>query len=322
MSADTDLDAARKLAMDQLSDEERAALEEDELSPEERAALKDIAGGDDDEDDEDGDGDEDGGDTSGSGEPGGIPGSKPPPLANKEEPAPHASDADTEDEPEPFKPQFKVELPEDLDDQIAALNTKEAELAQQMKDGDIEVADFLAQQKTIGKDLAKLEGLRDQAATFDEMNRQTLEQEWNWHVEKFFRKTKREEGIDYRDDKEKGGDFDLFVKTLAAKPENQDKPFDWYLTEAHKRTKALHGIADKTKADDTPKPADKDAKPGKRTPPVKNLPATLANVAGGDGPGDVGDNEFADLDKLDGLEYETALASLSKEQRQRYLQAA
>lgn len=315
MSAE--LDASRQAVLDQLSPEERAALEEDELSPEDRAAVAAIAGDGEDSDDEDGE-DEEGED---SGDDAGVTDKAAAPAVKEtqEEPATKGSGED-EDDPAPFKPQFKVDLPDDLDDQIAALNTKEAGLAQQMKDGDIELAEFLTQQKEIAKGLAKLEGLRDQAATFEEMNRQTLEQEWNWHVEKFFRKAKRDEGIDYREDKEKGGDFDLFVKTLAAKPENQDKPFDWYLTEAHKRTKALHGIGEKESTAQASK--DRDGKPAKRTPPVKNLPATLANVAGGDGPGDVGDNEFADLDKLDGLEFETALASMTKEQRERYLQAA
>lgn len=323
MSAE--LDADRKAVLDQLSPEERAALEEDDLSPEDRAAVAKIAGADDESDDGD-DGDDDGDDdatdtrAAGKGEEGDDKGGKPDVKAT-DAAIPDGDGVDDDDAPAPFKPQFKVELPDDLDDQIAALNTQESDLAKQMKDGEIELAEFLEKQRDISKQVAKLESKRDQAQAFEEMNRQTLEQEWNWTVEKFFRKIRRDEGIDYRADKEKGGDFDLFVKTLASKPENQDKPFDWYLNEAHKRTKALHGIASKQAAAD-PAPRDKDGKPAKRTPPVKDLPATLANVPGGDGPGDVGDNEFADLDKLEGLEYETALASMSKEQRDRYLQAA
>ena len=310
MSAVTDAD--RKAVMDQLSPEEQAALNED-MSQEEQDALKAIAGDEDGEDDDDGDEDGQASDAAKA---------VAAPAATKSgEPAPVAAAVEDEDEAAPFKPRYQVELPADLDDQLAALATQEAELAQKMKDGEIEVAEFLVQQKTVAKQIATLEGKRDQAATFEEMNRQTAEQEWEWHVERFVAQVKKKEGIDYFSDKEKGPDFDNFIKVLAAKPENQGKDFQWYLTEAHKRVKVLYGIDDKPKATD-PAPVKKDGKPAARKPSVANLPATLANVPGGDGPGDVGGDEFADLDKLDGLEYETALAAMSKAQRDRYLQAA
>lgn len=321
MSTDAELDAARKLAMEQLTDEERAAMADD-LSDDEKAALKAIAGDDDDDKSDDGDdgGDDDGDDVAaaGSGEPGGVPGAVPAPLANKTDPAPHASDATTEDEiaPLPFKPQFKLDLPPDLDDQITALSAKESELAKQMKDGEIDVAEFLAQQNTVARERAALEAKRDQAATFEEMNRQTAEQEWHWTVAQFKARVKRAEGIDYAGNAEQDADLDTFVKAIASKPENADKDFSFFLTEAHKRVKALHGIgaAPAAKEDPPPKP--------RKAANAAAVPVTLASVPGGDGPGDVGNDEFAALDKLDGLEYETALARMTKEQRDRYLQSA
>lgn len=182
------------------------------------------------------------------------------------------------------------------------------------------MTEFLAQQRTVAKEIAKLESTRERAATFEEINAQSATQEWNWTVAQFLRKVKKNEGIDYAPDSVMGGDFDTFVKAVAARPENADKDFAFFLTEAHKRVKALHGIADKTvKPEAKPKPGDK---PAARKPGVKNLPADLAHVPGGDGPGDVGDDEYAALDKLEGLEYETALAAMPKAARERYLQAA
>lgn len=322
MSAETDLDEARKLAMAQLSDEERAALEEDELSPEERAALTAIAGdaGEDaDEDGEGDDGDDDAADTKAAGK-GDEADDKDEKLDVKAGEA-DAALTDDDDAPPPFKPHYRVEIPADLDEQLATLATKEAELAEQMKAGEIDMTEFLAQQRTVAKEIAKLESTRERAATFEEMNAQAAAQEWNWTVAQFLRKVKKNEGIDYTPDSALGGDFDTFVKAIAARPENADKDFTFFLTEAHKRVKALHGIADKTV---TPPKGDKgaDGKPAARKPGVKNLPADLAHVPGGDGPGDVGDDEYAALDKLEGLEYETALAAMPKAARERYLQAA
>ncbi len=298
----TELDADRKAVLSQLSPEEQAALAEDDLSEDDRAAVAAIADGDDDEDD---DGDDDDSEESGAAESAAAPAAEPA-----------AEEVADEDEPAPFKPQFRVDLPPDLDDQIAALASQESDLAQQMKDGDIELAEFLAQQKEISKQVAKLESKREQAAIFEEMNRQTAEQEWSNAVTTFILKAKKSEGVDYRGDADLGSDFDNFVKVLASKPENANKDFNFFLTEAHKRVKALHGIAGKAE----PK-AETKADPKKRTPPVEGLPKTLAQVPGGDGPGDV-DGEFADLDKMDGMDYELALAKMSKEQRERYLQAA
>ena len=40
---------------------------------------------------------------------------------------------------------------------------------------------------------------------------------------------------DYRKDAAKAEDLDGFVRMLANKQENADKPMDWFLAEAHKR---------------------------------------------------------------------------------------
>ena len=56
----------------------------------------------------------------------------------------------------------------------------------------------------------------------------------------------------------------------------------------------------------------------KRKPPVDAAPKTLAQVPGSDGPGDVG-SEFADIEALDGMEYEDAIARMSPAQREKFL---
>ena len=145
-----------------------------------------------------------------------------------------------------------------------------------------------------------------------EMGEQTAEASWQDTINSFMAKTKKDEGIDYRKDKAKEKDLDIFVKVLAAEDENADKPMAWFLSEAHRMVRAKHGIA-------APAPTT----PGKtkRTPPVGQIPKTLAGVPGTDGPGDIGGDESQELDRLEGMELEDAVARLSPAARAKYLSA-
>jgi hypothetical protein len=150
------------------------------------------------------------------------------------------------------------------------------------------------------------------------MTEQTAEQEWQDTINRFMTGTAKAEGIDYRKDTKKQKDLDIFVKVLAGEDENADKPMAWFLSTAHSMVKAKHGIA--TVAPTTP--AVDPNKPVKRAAPKDLIPSTLAMVPGSDGPGDVGEDEFADVDRLEGLELERAIAKMSDDQRKRYLEAA
>lgn len=333
-------DAAREAALATLTPEERAAVEDDELDPNQRAALEEIAGEDDGEGDDDasddaaeeGDADEKADDAKKEAKEEKPAKKEAGKEGDKDESAEDAGEADDEDaEPAGAKPRvsLRADLPEDFDDKVKALDAQETELSTKFKAGDIDAEEFIAESKRISKEHGALDALRIKAEMAKEINEQSTEQEWAWTVSKFLRQVKREEGIDYAKDADKGTDFDNFVKALAANPKNNDKDYEWFLVEAHKRTKVLHGIEDK-KAPASEKPGESpakktdakpDAKPASRKAAVDKLPATLAQVPGGDGPGDVTD-EFSELDKMDGLEYETALAKMTPAQRERYLRAA
>lgn len=292
----TEIDTDRAAALATLSPEEIASLEESALSPEEEAALKRISATDD-----EGDADDD---------------SSAAATVTAPDDAATATDADPviEDEKSPeFKPRYQVAMPDDFDAQVKAVDDREAALLEKFKMGELEADDFVVENRKLSNERRELDTLRTKAEIAREMGAQTAEQEWNWTVTNFMRKVKRDEGIDYATDEAKGTDLDTFVKALANNPANADKDYDWFLIEAHKRAKVLHGITEQKKET----PAAKT-----RKPPTDKLPATLAQVPGGDGPGDISGDEFSELDALDGLEYERALASMSKEKRDRYLKAA
>jgi hypothetical protein len=293
MSAEHDDDL-----LDTLTPEERAAMAESDLDDQDLEAVKKIAGeaSDDDEDDDDDDEDE---------------GEAPPQEGKAVEPA--------DDEPEPVQaeqpvvPRYEAQLPQDYDQQIAALKARDAELRQRFKDGDIDIDERDAGLAELAEQRERLLVLRAKAEISQEMTQQTAAQQWQATINAFVAKAARDDGVDYRKDAAMANDWDQFVRVLAAKPEHADKSMEWFLAEAHKRVMALHGVA---------KPAPKDpvadAK-AKRKPPVDAAPTTLAQVPGSDGPGDVSD-EFADVMALEGLEFEAAIARMSPAQREKFLQ--
>lgn len=306
-----------KDVLETLTDEEREALQESEYSAEELAAMKDVAG-DDDEDDDDAavapvegkSAADDGGKTVDVDE------GEPEPAAPVAQ-APAAQVAESDDDEDKRLPRYQVSLPEDFDAQVGALNEDMAAANEKFRSGEIEFEDFQADLARINAKRDELSALKIKADLAQEMNEQAAKQEWSMTIQRFMRDAKKAEGIDYRTDEAKNRDLDLFVKAIAADPANEDKPLRWFLTEAHAMVKAKHGIASAPKDADTKS----DGKPAGRKPPLAAVPKTLADVPGGDGPGDVA-GEFSDLDGLDGLELEDAIAKMTPAQRERWLKAA
>jgi hypothetical protein len=296
-----------------LTDEERAAIEGDDVSAEEKAALEAVAGAagndeDDDEDDDDGaDEGDDGGET---GEAAGKAGETAEATV---ETAAEAAGGDGDDEPAPARTRYVATLPEDYADRVAALKQASTDLATAFRNGDIDLDEFQLKTQEIADQREELTAARIKAEVSSEMDSQTEEQEWNDQVMRFVVDTAKAGAIDYRKDALKQKDWDLFVKTLANDPANNDKPGEWFLKEAHKRVLALHGLTEKTVKQDPPP----SRKPGK-----ESVPSTLAHVPGGDNPADIGGNEFADLDGLDGDELEMAIHRMTPAQREKYSKAA
>lgn len=321
MSKDQEYDKDAALA--NLTPEERAALEDDGLDDKERNALKAIAGEDEDDGEDEGADDDEDGDDEGDDDDAAAAHAKKADTAkaNSGEPGDEeaAGSADDEDDDGPVV-QYRVELPEDFNDQVSALDQREADLAAKFKAGDIEADAFIAENKSLAAERNKLERLQTKAEMAAEMTEQAAAQNWKRTVDKFIRQVAKDDGVDYREDKEKAVDFDNLVKTLANNPANSEKPMRWFLEQAHKAIKAMHSIEGKKAPADKGADDGKPKKPAPRKAPVDKLPATLANVPGGDGPGDVGD-EFADIDQLDGVEYEMALAKMTPAQRERYMAA-
>jgi hypothetical protein len=160
---------------------------------------------------------------------------------------------------------------------------------------------------------------RTKAEIAQEMNAQTAEQQWRSTVERFLDTSAA--ALDYRKDSEAMADLDGFVKMLAGREAHARQPMEWFLAEAHKRVMALRGAAKDPAPQPTPAVDRKAEAAAARKPRMDAVPATLAQVPGADGPGDVG-GEFADVLSLDGMEYETAIARMSPAQREKFARAS
>ena len=304
-----------------LTDEERAAIEAEDETPEdaEPPEQKDAVADDEGETAEEGAVSTAGENTAAAErkaeeDPAATPTAE---AAEKVEPAPAAAP------PEQFTPRYEAKLPEDFDAQVKALAESEDALKAKFRAGEIEFDEFELQRAEILRQRETLTVARTKAEISQEFNEQSARQQWAMTVNRFVATVAGADGLDYRTDTAKMADLDGFVRGLAGRPEHNDKPMEWFLAEAHRRVRALHGldapVAKAPAAGDKPpesKPAEPKPAPS-RKPPIDAAPKTLAQVPGGPGPGDVG-SEFADVLSLDGMEFEQAIARMTPAQRERF----
>lgn len=296
MSAANELD---KDMLATLTDEERAAMQED-ASPEELAIMRaEQKAGEDEGDDDEGDDNQE---------------ENAPPVEGKPEEGAPAAEAEPPAAPPPepearTKPRYESALPEDYQAQVDAIKTESDALAKAFRAGEIDFDEYTVQAQALTERRDGLLAARVKAEIAGEMKAQSAEQEWRDTVQSFMRRVAKEENLNYSQDAAKQKTLDIYVKELAADESNADKPMGWFLEEAHAMVKARYGLNNKLLDEKPVKPT--------RKPPLDALPHTLANVPGGDGPGDLV-GEFTDLDGLEGIDLEQAIARMTPAQREKY----
>lgn len=217
---------------------------------------------------------------------------------------------------------YSADLPEDYDAQVKANKEAVAALRKRFNDGAVEAAEYEAQLDALHDKRSELERIKTRAEISEEMAQQSRHNAWISTIHAFAADaaSKPEMGlVDYAKDMDKQADLDVFVKALAGIKGNENKPMRWFLEEAHKRVLALHGIAP---AQSTPPAQDKKPQQATRKADASKVVQGLAEVPGGASDADPSSDEFADLDKLTGLDYERALSALPEDKRRRYLMSA
>lgn len=283
-----------------LSDEERAAIADDEDDTEALAKIagdETGAGSDDDEADDDGKSLDDESEKKGETGDGGV----------ADESGETAGADETPARDEEFHAELRAERPEGLAEKIAALDEQAASLLQQFKDGDIEIADYLAQKDAVDKAKFELTLADAQAGWAEKQNADSNAQRWRWEQERFF----AQEKADIYKDPMVLAALNASVKALGEAKENARKPAAFFLEEADRRVRKLFNLGAELK----------EVKPGGRQPDLSRVPKTLAQLPAAE-MAETGDVEFSYLDKLDGMDLEIALRKLTPEQEARYLGAA
>lgn len=308
-----------------LSDAEREAIEakEGEYDPEAEnaAALAAQGRGPLDE----GDDDDDDGDAGGKGKPADTPADANAPAAadaaktgavvdpaEAAAPAAQAETAAPAVQPAQQVTSYHVDLPADFDDQMKANKQAVAQARAKFNDGDLDQSELDAELERLQDERDQLRELQMRAKISSEMREQSEKAAWANTITSFMEDAAKnaELGIvDYRTDKAKQNDLDAMVRALASTPGNENKSMRWFLEEGHRRVVALHGIPTTKKA----------AADTRRKPDASAVVTNLADVPGGAGDADPVSDEFAELDKLQGLDAERALARMSEEKRAKYL---
>lgn len=306
-----------------LSDAERAAMEEDDdqYDPEadNAAALAELGHGDLDGEEVDDEDEKDKVDPATPTDPAGLadtPTSAAAAPASPEVPIDPTQPTEAPPPPAQAAQQasgYRVDLPTDYDAQVKANKDAAAAARAKFNDGELDQAELDAELDKLQDQRDELRDMKTRATVSAEMRQQSEQEAWANTINSFMDDVVKnaELGIvDYRKDTAKQSDLDAMVRALAATPGNENKPMRWYLEEGHRRVVALHGIAT------TKTPANE-----RRKPDASAVVTNLADVPGGAGDADPVSDEFAELDKLTGLDYERALSHLSEDKRAQYLRS-
>lgn len=272
--------------MDLLSDEERAALAEPQDDPD---ALLRIAG-------DDADGADD--------QPSKV-------VAESEQvEKPPVQEKPSIDE---FEHQYQVPQVDDYDGKMAAIATQKTELRTKFKDGDLGMDEYEEQKDAL---IAQEQELREQnlkATIANEQNSQTAKARWDWEQERFF---SDEKNAVYKD-KYVLAAFDAVVRDLGGDPANSNQKGSWFLQEADKIVRSKFNIGKPVEQPNDDKKPD-----GSRKPDLKLIPKTLGGLPAAELPDTGGVDEFAHIDRLQGVDYENAVAALSPVERERFRRSA
>jgi len=223
-----------------------------------------------------------------------------------------------------LRPSYTYELPADFEERAADVRTQRESLLDRYDAGELTREELRSEQAKLDDQARELDSMRNRADIARDMREQTLQHRKQAAIDTLFDNAAKPEfgGVDYRSDQGKFRDLDAFVKVLAADDANAEKPLEWFLNEAHRRVRALHGIAQApapaapaAPANATPAQA-KAAAAAKRRPEIPQG-VDLSAVPGGGDASDVG-GEFADVMDLEGEAYEDAIAAMAKSQPQRF----
>ena len=214
----------------------------------------------------------------------------------------------------PFMPTYSAEVPADAEEQIKALRKEERDSFKALMDGEIDADEYQAVRDRTEAEADALKTKALTASIFQQANQQAAEQaaiaDWNKAERAAFDAFKAE-GLAYKEKPALLAAYNTNLRALGEDPKNAQKDAAWFLSEAHRLTKADLGIVTQQK----------NVQAKGRQVDIDELPPTLRSVPAS-ATGAVNSDEFSHLRSLmetDPLGYEKAVAGLSDAQRDRWM---
>lgn len=210
-----------------------------------------------------------------------------------------------------FTPQIIVPQVEGYDEKIAAFKGQKSELRAKLNSGDIDLDQYEEQKDVVLAQERALELAKRDADNAANHNKQVGEARWLWEQERFFAD---EANARYKD-KYVSAALNAAVIDLASDAANNGKTGEWFLKEADKIVRERFVSAAK------PEPDEK--KPGaSHKPDLRLIPPTLGGLPAAEIAQTGSVDEFAHIDRLQGVAYEEAVARLSPAERERFRASA
>ncbi len=208
-------------------------------------------------------------------------------------------------------------IPDDYEDQLKSVNADIVTLDSTLAEGEIDYAAHAKQNRELTTKLSELVAMKREAEFVAGNNEVMADQHWNWEVERFV-----EENEEFKNPVVYGA-LRGGLEDLYADEENSGKSYRWFLREAAGKVReAFNMDAEKIPAEEGKKDEEvkrveqiqKEHKDKPQDPP----PKTLADIPAASTEEESTD-EFAQIDKLEGMDMEAALSKLSKEKAAQYL---
>lgn len=192
-------------------------------------------------------------------------------------------------------------------ERMDAIDAERKDLHQKADDGEISMSEYGASLDRLNDEKAELVANLRANALVGELNKTNIETDWATANDRFFAANK-----DLKDNPVLFGAINANLQRLSAEGELEGLSYAEQIEKAAQEVRSAFGAQKK-----------EDPKPGNKTAEIKQFPQTLGDVpSAGTGDEDLIGGEFSELDKLDGLELEDALARLPEAKVQAWLQRA
>lgn len=208
-------------------------------------------------------------------------------------------------EPAPAPTPFVPEVPANAKERLDAIKAEHDAAFDKLIEGTLEPSEYRAIKD---RTEAEADVLKEQllaARIFTQQAEAAARNEWQ-RAQVATMNTAKAEGVDYAAKPALMAAYNVHLKALGSDPANESKDAAWFLSEAHRLTKADLGLVTR------PAPGQRRGVDLSAIPPtLRNTPAAAdANIAG---------DEFAHLGSLEGVALERAVAKMSPEQQERWL---